>query len=83
MGFTIFKNNYPSIDKYGDEKKKAILIHLKYNVMHLRMVYAKSWFRENHRASPAFLKLLILIFVKVIINAINSLLFVLLSKFRK
>ena len=36
------KNNYPSIDKYGDDKKIAILIHLKYNVMHLRMVYVKS-----------------------------------------
>ena len=72
--FTIFKNNYPSIDK-----NIAILIHLKYNVVHLRMIYVKSWFLQNRRPSPPFLKPLILIFVEVGKNAINSLLFVLIS----
>ena len=43
------------------------------------MIYVKSWFLENRRPSPAFLKALILIFVKVGKNAINSLLFVLIS----
>ena len=43
------------------------------------MIYVKSWFLEKRRPSPAFLKLLILIFVKVGKNAINSLLFVLIS----
>ena len=57
----------------------AILIHFKYNVVPLRMIYVKSWFLENRRPSPAFLKPLILIFVKVGKNAINSLLFVLIS----
>ena len=57
----------------------AILIHFKYDVVPLRTIYVKSWFLENRRPSPAFLKPLILIFVKVGKNAINSLLLVLIS----